>query len=130
MNLQSKPYMKKKRLFLYTYRAYKTLKNVCFEPSIHTSFRTYEAIANTNVEFLVVQNNRGYQAKSILPIKVINLRLQFLSENQKTIWALHSAGFSNEQIEDLYSAPQNWAKNEISNLYSILLHSKNSLVTD
>lgn len=122
--------MKKKRLQLFTYRAYKTFKTICFEPSIHTSFHTYETIANTNVEFLVVQNNRGYQAKSILPIKVINLRLQFLSENQKTIWALHSAGFSNEQIEDLYSAPQNWAKNEICNLYSILLHSKNSLVTD
>lgn len=125
MNLQSRPYMKKKRLLLYTYRAYKTFKTVCFEPSIHTSFYTYEAIANTNMEFRVVQKNRVYQAKSILPIKIINLRLQFLSENQKTIWALHTAGVSNEQIEQHYSAPQDWAKNEINNLYSILLHSRN-----
>ena len=117
--------MKKKRLLLYTYRAYKIFKTVCFEPSIHTSFYTYEAIANTNTEFRVVQIHKGNQSASILPIKIINLRLQFLSENQKTIWALHTAGVSNEQIEQHYSAPQNWAKNEINNLYSILLHSKN-----
>lgn len=117
--------MKRKQLLLHTYRVYKTVKMVCFEPSIHTSFLTYEAIANANMEFRVVQKNRGYQAKSILPIRIINLRLQFLSENQKTIWALHTAGISNEQIEQHYSAPQNWAKNEINNLYSILLNSKN-----
>lgn len=125
MNLPSRPYMKKKRLLLYTYRAYKTFKTVCFEPSIHTSFHTYEAIANTNIEYRIVQKNRVYQSKSILPIKIINLRLQFLSENKKTIWALHTAGVSNEQIEKHYSAPQDWAKNEINNLYSILLHSRN-----
>lgn len=112
--------MKKKRLFLYTYQAYKTLKTICFEPSIHTSFYTYEVIANTNMEFQVVQNNRGYQAKSILPIKVINLRLQFLSENQKKIWALHTAGLCYEEIEDYFSAPPNWAKEQIDNIYTIL----------
>lgn len=117
--------MKRKRFLLHTYLVYKKFKTVCFEPSIHTSFYTYEVIANTSMEFQIVQNNRGYQAKSILPIKVINLRLLFLSEIQKTIWALHTAGVSNEQIEKHYSAPQDWAKNEINNLYSILLHSKN-----
>lgn len=117
--------MKRKRFLLHTYLVYKKFKTVCFEPSFHTDFLTYETVANTNMVFRIVTKNKENQSASILPIKIINLRLLFLSEIQKTIWALHTAGVSNEQIEKHYSAPQDWAKNEINNLYSILLHSKN-----
>ncbi|MGL5563483.1 MAG: hypothetical protein ACRDCN_12820 [Tannerellaceae bacterium] len=117
--------MKKKRFLLQSYRIYRTFKANYFETSIHLCFPTYEAVPNPNTDIYIFPIYKAYQSKQIVSIKTINYRLQSLSKDQKTIWALHSAGFSNEQIEGIFSAPQNWAKKQIDNLYAILLQSTN-----